>query len=513
MADISAVISDVPLWNRSWLAPPPEVFLDYSESELTAVLPLCAGVSADLGSQLATSLRALLNELHLLRSIAYRVGNQFSNCRAFRGVRAVTRCGRRLRLAVDPEWLSLRAAALARPQRRSTGGGSLPSRQLAQHLLVVCQRAGRLLGRLAGLAEHAAQLWLQWLRLGHQAQLAVAFLGLLGRVWSLARTGRAGLCRLYSAVLPLEGRLRETAVPWPHDPLPACLWDWLGLPVGEGEDEARGSLHTARRRHDELPFEDQSREITVSLLPTGGGGCLDQTFSAADGSKTGSERQAGECDSDLGNGGGPVPMEDLGDPLSESDEEMAPVEDLGEVVDGDQTFTIVPVSENGGAIHTDWTARHSADESDDQLADENCTGQVNGAQLQRDPETPTSPRVSAGDRKLYRRVNKLTRQWNSREDLMMFVKQESEARKLERKQCVTARLSNAQWKRVKQGLKEQRVKWRKCEKRDDQLGVEKAAKRSKLLVKTWSLFPSSEGKKPEDWSHFLERVKNKRLSP
>ncbi|KAF0307604.1 putative Xaa-Pro aminopeptidase P [Amphibalanus amphitrite] len=181
--DISEIISDVPLWNLVQLAPPPEIFLKYSAEELSAIRPLCAGVSVELGERLATDLEALTNELHLLRSVSYRVGNQFSNCRAFRVVGAVSGCGRRLRQLADPGWLS--------------------GRVMAQHLLVTCQRAGRLLSRLAELAERAARLWLQWLRLGHQAQLAVAFLGLLGRVWTLSGAVRGRLCQLLAGLRSL----------------------------------------------------------------------------------------------------------------------------------------------------------------------------------------------------------------------------------------------------------------------------------------------------------------------
>ncbi|XP_043232378.1 uncharacterized protein LOC122386807 [Amphibalanus amphitrite] len=484
--DISEIISDVPLWNLVQLAPPPEIFLNYSAEELSAIRPLCAGVSVELGERLGTDLQALTNELHLLRSVSYRVGNQFSNCRAFRVVGAVSGCGRRLRQLADPGWLSGRVAALARP-----AGGSLPSRQMAQHLLVTCQRAGRLLSRLAELAERAARLWLQWLRLGHQAQLAVAFLGLLGRVWTLSGAVRGRLCQLFAAVRPLEGHLLATPVSWPHDPLPVCLWGWLGLPVGGGGavvvPAGRGSSRAARRHDPSTPFEDQSREIVVSLLPVETGGCLQRTFAEPDPSE-----ETNTCSSEAVVSS-PRPTNDT-TPIGTFGEraasgEPAHHEDLGELVDCSDIYNSPTLGDGDGEAA---------------LPGEETPPSGDG--------TVTEPAtISDGDRKLYRRLVKVTRRWGSPEEVAEFVSEETAARKVKRKKCVTARLTQTQWKAVKRGLQDRCANWSQSQTEGDLVGEEKWAKRAKLFLKTWSMFPDCEGKKPADWAEFLEGVKEKRM--
>lgn len=466
---MAALAVDAPLWNRVDVPAPPEIWLPYSESEFGAVASITRSIPASLPDTLAEGLHRLGNELHLLRSVAYRVGNQFSNLSAFSAVRQLSTAGRRLRQLPTPEWLQQRAAALLRP-----GAGrqlQLPSRQLVQHVLNTCQRLGLLLVRLAELAERAARGWLQWLRIGHHASLAVAFVAMSGRVWDLSRTSAARLCRLYGHLLPTLSALKSAGAEWPHPALPPCLRQWLNLPsdVTEETVAAVAAAHRWTPRHHELEFRDQARELTVSLLSKAArASCLQRTFA--------DDRSSPQ------NGDG----ESEGLPPSERDMREAVLlgmdEDMG-----------VPVS--------------SASETEaDTLG-----GSEDAGVLPHGPSNGVSAEaaVVTDDRRLYRRLHKLVMQWQAPEHLSEFVREETAARKEDRSKCVTARLKNGQWKLLKEQLKQSRIKWRKRDRKGDAVGAKKAVTRARTCFKLWLLFPLLEGRKPCNWPLILQTLKNK----
>ncbi|XP_063975920.1 uncharacterized protein LOC135161874 isoform X2 [Diachasmimorpha longicaudata] len=214
-----------PLWNHLHLDRPPTAIWrpKSGDFEILSFTSTISKILQDISSQ-----GQLNTEAAILSRLIYRMKSKFRSDKGLKNMEKLNSALLNyLKLSIERDYEYLKANTAL-----NENNATLPSRQMAEYVLVRTQGFAKLMCRIESVAKTAADFLKTRVNLGQAWTVSAIAYSVISRIWLLSRYLLKKSCNWYNDLYSFMKQLRPVGVDWmPHEQtLPSNLRAWIAVP-------------------------------------------------------------------------------------------------------------------------------------------------------------------------------------------------------------------------------------------------------------------------------------------